>query len=122
VVATGAKPGEECSASARAGVPVVVPAYHWTESKLLVHALYCFLALLLLRIVLLDSKSDTWLSGRLPAGAPPGHTGSLVVYANGAAQRVLTQRSPEQEELFVALNLRPLAEQLGNTVLDLYSP
>jgi len=29
------------------------PAYHWTESTLLVHALYCFLALLLLRIVLL---------------------------------------------------------------------
>ena len=44
---------------------------------------------------------------------------ALVVYVNGAAQRVLTQRSPEQEELFVALNLRPLAEQLGNTVLDL---
>ena len=44
---------------------------------------------------------------------------ALVVYANGAAQRVLTQRSPEQEELFVALNLRPLAEQVGNTVLDL---
>jgi len=42
-----------------------------------------------------------------------------VVYANGSAQRVLTQRSPEQEELFVALNLRPLAEQLGNTVLEL---
>jgi hypothetical protein len=44
---------------------------------------------------------------------------ALVVYANGTAQRVLTQRSPEQEELFVALNLRPLAEQLGNTVLSL---
>ena len=42
-----------------------------------------------------------------------------VGYANGPAQRVLTQRSPEQEERFVALNLRPLAEQLGNTVLNL---
>jgi hypothetical protein len=43
---------------------------------------------------------------------------ALVVYANGAAQRVITERSPEQEELFVALDLRALAEQLGNTVLE----
>lgn len=43
---------------------------------------------------------------------------ALVVYANGAAQRVITERSPEQEELFVALDLRTLAEQLGNTVLN----
>jgi len=28
---------------------------------------------------------------------------ALVVYANGAAQRVMTERSPQQEELFVAL-------------------
>jgi hypothetical protein len=41
---------------------------------------------------------------------------ALVVYANGAAQRVVTERSPAQEELFVARDLRTLAEQLGNTV------
>src|SRR4029453_11433681 len=29
------------------------PAYHWTDSTLSVHALYCFLALLFIRIVLL---------------------------------------------------------------------
>jgi transposase len=96
------------------------PAYHWTDSKLLVHALYCFLALLLIRIVLLRLQERhlalgvDFLLERLR-----GIQEALVVYANGAAQRVLTQRSPEQEELFVALNLRPLAEQLGNTVLDL---
>jgi transposase len=96
------------------------PAYHWTESKLSVHALYCFLALLLIRIVLLRLQERHLVLGvdflleRLR-----GMQEALVVYANGAAQRVLTQRSPEQEELFVALNLRPLAEQLGNTVLDL---
>jgi hypothetical protein len=44
---------------------------------------------------------------------------ALVVSAHGAAQRVLTQRSPEQEELCVARNVRPLAAQLGHTVLDL---
>jgi transposase len=96
------------------------PAYHWTESKLSVHALYCFLALLLIRIVVLRLQERHLVLGvdflleRLR-----GMQEALVVYANGAAQRVLTQRSPEQEELFVALNLRPLAEQLGNTVLDL---
>jgi transposase len=96
------------------------PAYHWTDSKLSVHALYCFLALLLIRIVLLRLQERHVVLGvdflleRLR-----GMQEALVVYANGAAQRVLTQRSPEQEELFVALNLRPLAEQLGNTVLDL---
>jgi len=96
------------------------PAYHWTDSKLSVHALYCFLALLLIRIVLLRLQERHLVLGvdflleRLR-----GMQEALVVYANGAAQRVLTQRSPEQEELFVALNLRPLAEQLGNTVLDL---
>lgn len=96
------------------------PAYHWTDSKLLVHALYCFLALLLIRIVLLRLQERHLVLGvdflleRLR-----GMQEALVVYANGAAQRVLTQGSPEQEELFVALNLRPLAEQLGNTVLDL---
>ena len=99
------------------------PAYHWTESKLSVHALSCFLALLLIRIVLLRLQERHVVLGvdflleRLR-----GMQEALVVYANGAAQRVLTQRSPEQEELFVALNLRPLAEQLGNTVLDLCSP
>ena len=29
------------------------PAYHWTDTKLSVHALYCFVALLLIRLVLL---------------------------------------------------------------------
>ena len=42
---------------------------------------------------------------------------ALVVYANGAAQRVVTERSPEQEELFISLDLEILAQQLGNTVL-----
>jgi transposase len=96
------------------------PAYHWTDSKLSVHALYCFLALLLIRIVVLRLQERHLALGvDLLLERLRGMQEALVVYANGAAQRVLTQRSPEQEELFVALNLRPLAEQLGNTVLDL---
>src|SRR5262249_56339913 len=34
------------------------PAYHWPDSKLLVHALYCFLALLLIRIVFLRLRES----------------------------------------------------------------
>jgi transposase len=96
------------------------PAYHWTDSKLSVHALYCFLALLLIRIVVLRLQERHLALGvDLLLERLRGIQEALVVYANGTAQRVLTQRSPEQEELFVALNLRPLAEQLGNTVLNL---
>jgi transposase len=95
------------------------PAHHWTDSKLSVHALYCFVALLLLRIVLLRLQDRHLSIGvGLLTERLRGIEEALVVYANGAAQRVLTARSPEQEELFVALDLRTLAEQLGNTVLN----
>jgi transposase len=95
------------------------PAHHWTDSKLLVHALYCFVALLLIRIVLLRLQDRHLAIGvGLLTERLRGIEEALVVYANGAAQRVITERSPEQEELFVALDLQTLAEQLGNTVLE----
>jgi transposase len=95
------------------------PAHHWTDSKLSVHALYCFLALLLSRIVLLRLQDRHLAIGvSLLTERLRGIEEALIVYANGAAQRVITTRSPEQEELFVALDLRTLAEQLGNTVLN----
>jgi len=81
------------------------PAYHWTDSTLSVHALYCFLALLLIRIVVLRLQERHLALGvDLLLERLRGMQEALVVYANGTAQRVLTQRSPEQEELFVALN------------------
>ena len=95
------------------------PAYHWTDSKLSVHALYCFLALLLIRIVLLRLHERNLSVGvELLTERLRGIHEALVVYANGAAQRVITERSPEQEELFAALDLGSLAEQLGNRVLQ----
>src|SRR5438876_7088172 len=94
------------------------PAYHWTDSKLSVHALYCFLALLLIRIVLLRLHERNLSVGvELLTERLRGMHEALVVYANGAAQRVITERSPEQEALFAALDLGRLAEQLGNRVL-----
>ena len=95
------------------------PAYHWTDSKLSVHALYCFVALLLIRIVLLRlQESNLSIGVELLTERLRGIQEALVIYANGAAQRVITERSPEQEELFLALHLRTLAEQLGNRVLN----
>jgi transposase len=93
------------------------PAYHWTDSKLSVHALYCFVALLLIRIVLLRLHERNLSIGvELLTERLRGIQEALVISANGAAQRVITERSPEQEELFLALHLRLLAEQLGNRV------
>ena len=94
------------------------PAYHWTDGKLQVHALYCFLAMLMIRMVLLRLQERHLSIGvDLLLERLHGIEEALVVYANGAAQRVVTERSPEQEELFISLDLEILAQQLGNTVL-----
>ena len=94
------------------------PAYHWTESKLHVHALYCFLALLMIRMVLLRlQESNLAIGVDLLLERLQGIEEALVVYTNGAVQRVITARSPEQETLFLSLDLETLAQQWGNTVL-----
>jgi transposase len=94
------------------------PASHWTDSKLFVHALYCFVALLLIRIVLLRLQASNLSIGvDLLTERLRGIQEALVVSANGTAQRVITERSPEQEALFMALDVETLARQLGNTVL-----
>src|SRR3989441_7685254 len=94
------------------------PAYHWTDSKLSVHALYCFVALLLIRIVLLRlQESNLSIGVDLLTERLRGIQEALVVYANGTAQRVITERSPEQETLFISLDVETLARQWGNTVL-----
>lgn len=95
------------------------PAYHWTDSKLRVHALTCFLALILLKIVLLRVEEH-----RLSFGVETlierlrGIQEARLIYASGACQRVIVERAAEQEELFLALDLSNLAKQLGNTVLN----
>ena len=78
------------------------------------HALYCFLALLLIRIVLLRlHERNLSIGAELPTERLRGIHQALVVYANSAAQHVITERSPEQDELFAALDLGSLAEQWG---------
>jgi transposase len=88
------------------------PTYHWTDSKLQVHALYCFLAMLMIRMVWLRLQERHLSIGvDLLMERLQGIEEALVVYANGAAQRVITARSPEQEELFISLDLKTLAQQ-----------
>jgi transposase len=95
------------------------PAYHWTDSKLRVHAFTCFLALVLLKIILLRLEEH-----RLSMGVEAlidrlrGIQEAKLIYVNGECQKVIVERTQQQEELFDALNLNELAEQLGNTVLN----
>lgn len=95
------------------------PAYHWTDSKLRVHALTCFLALVLLKIILLRLEEH-----HLSIGVETliqrlrGIQEAKLIYVNGACQQVIVERTQQQEELFDALNLNELAQQLGNTVLN----
>jgi len=94
------------------------PAYHGTDSQLAVHALYCFLALWFIRLVLLRlHERNLALGVALLTERLRGIQEALVVYANGAAQRVITERSPEQEALCAALDLGNLAAQWGHRVL-----
>jgi len=73
---------------------------------------------LLIRIVLLRLQARNLVVGvDLLTERLRGIHEALVVYATGAAQRVITERSPEQDELFAALDLGSLAEQWGNRVL-----
>jgi len=95
------------------------PAYHWTDTKLRVHALTCFVGLLLLQIVL-----KRLYEHHIAIGVEPlmeqlrGIQEALIIYADGASQRVLTELTPQQKELCDVLNIYDLATQRGNTVLN----
>jgi transposase len=95
------------------------PAYHWTDSKLRVHALTCFLALVLIKIVLMRLEKDSISIGvenlieRLRQIQE-----AKIIYANGSTQQVIVERTEEQEELFLALKLDHIAKQMGNTLLN----
>jgi transposase len=95
------------------------PLFHWTDSKIRVHALYCFLALVLLAILRLELQQ---------AGVPVGVDRAirkltsieeaLVVYQNGAADRTLTELDKLQREIAQATGLLDLATEWGTTVTD----
>jgi transposase len=95
------------------------PMYHWTDSKVRGHALYCHLALLLLAILQfqlrqagLNWRADRCLKHLARIQETP------VLYTNGAAERVLSHLDPEQEELDEVLAVTALANQMGTTLLE----
>ena len=96
------------------------PAYHWTDTKLRVHALTCFLGLLLIQIVL-KRLHDHHIAIGVESLMEQlrGIQEARIVYADGTAQRVLTELTPQQEKLCDALNIYDLATQMGNTLLNL---
>lgn len=95
------------------------PAYHWTDTKLRVHALTCFLGLLLLQVVLKRLYEHHLSIGveRLMEQLR-GIQETLVIYVDGSSERVLAECTPQQEELCDALKIYDLATQMGNTVLS----
>jgi len=94
------------------------PMYHWTDSKVRVHALYCHLALLLLAILQFQLRQAglSWRADRcLKHLARIQQT--RVLYTNGAAERVLSHLDPEQEKLDELLGVTALAKEMGTTLL-----
>lgn len=95
------------------------PMFHWTDSKIRVHALYCFLALLLLAILRLELReAGLHISVDRALDRLTKIQETLVVYTNGAADRVLTEMDDTQQQLAQALGLFDLARELGTTVLS----
>lgn len=95
------------------------PLYHWTDSKIRVHALYCYFALLLLSILQLKlQEGGLTMSTDHCVARLQKIQEALVVYTNGSAERVLTDLDDSQKNLAQTLGLFDLARKMGNTVLD----
>lgn len=94
------------------------PMYHWTDSKVRVHALYCHFALLLLAILQFQLR-EAGLTARadrcLQRLARIQET--RILYTNGASERVLSHLDEEQEKLDEVLEVTALAKQMGTTLL-----
>ena len=94
------------------------PMFHWTDSKIRVHALYCHFALLLLAILQNQLRqSGIGLTAARAVGKLEKIYETLVIYTNGAGERVLSDMDQEQRQLAQALNLEEIATQMGTTLL-----
>lgn len=93
------------------------PMFHWTDSKVRVHALYCHFALLLLCILqskLREAGFSISVDRCLDRLEKIQET--RVIYANGSSERVLTEMDDLQRRIADALGLLQIAEEVGNTV------
>ena len=92
------------------------PMYHWTDSKIQVHAFYCVLALLLTSLLQRDlARQGEQLSLNLILEQLGGIQETLIVYPRRQGQRqhltatCLTRMSPLQQRLFSLLDLKRFA-------------
>ena len=90
--------------------------FHWTDSKIRVHAFYCVIALLLTSLLQRDlAKKGEAVSANRLLQELGGIRETLVVYPRRQGQRkfpavtCLTRRNPLQERLFSLLNLQQYA-------------
>jgi transposase len=94
------------------------PLGHWTDSKIQVHALYCYFALLLLAILEKQMReAGISLSVDRAVDRLRGIQETLVIYTTGVGERVLSEQDDTQKQLFVALGLGAIADQMGTTLL-----
>jgi len=94
------------------------PMFHWTDSKIRVHGLYCVLALLLTSLLQRDlAQKGEELSTNRILEELGGIRETLIVYPRRQGQRkfpaatCLTGRNPLQERLFSLLNLQQYASK-----------
>ena len=95
------------------------PMFHWTDSKIRVHALYCFFALLLMSILRNQLRqAGLNISCERAMEQLARIQESRVVYTNGAADRVLSNLDEDNHHLAETLGLLDLARQWDTTVLE----
>jgi len=92
------------------------PMFHWTDSKIQVHAFYCVLALLLTSLLQRElARQGEELSVNRILGELAGIQETLIVYPRRQGQRqhttatCLTRMSPLQSRLFSLLDLKRYA-------------
>jgi transposase len=82
------------------------PAFHWTDSKIRVHALTCILALLLVRIAHKRARAAGFTSGaeRMMELLTSVRTAMVLYPKSTKPHRILCSLSKEQAELLTALD------------------
>jgi transposase len=84
------------------------PMYHWTDTKIRVHAFVTVLALLLVKLVEFQVRSQAiQISGKALVNELQDMTESLLVYTPQNAERKLCTLTTNQKEIFSALALEP---------------
>ena len=90
------------------------PMFHWTDSKIRVHAFYCVLALAVVHLMRRQAASAGLnLSVRELLDTLAGIEETVLLYPSTGgrprARRMLTERSPTQQQLFDQFNLNRYA-------------